>query len=106
SIIMLPEGHRTRDGKLLPFMRGPFMLALKTKTDIVPMAMIGAYDIKKVTHWLVKPGTITLVFGDIIRYQDFKQMNSKQLKEFVKNQIQRLIDNHSASAKERMIFDG
>lgn len=95
SIIILPEGHRTKDGKLLPFMRGPFMMALKTKVDIVPVVMIGAYKIKKVTHWLVKPGKVKLVFGDIIPYQLIKDMSSKELKEYVKNNIQELIDAHS-----------
>lgn len=95
SIIILPEGHRTRDGKMLPFMRGPFMLTQKTKADIVPMAMIGAYEIKKVKHWLIKPGKIKLVFGDVILHQDVKNKNSKELKDFVNSKIQQLIDENS-----------
>ncbi len=95
SIIILPEGHRTRDGKMLPFMRGPFMLALNTKADIIPMAMIGAFKIKKTKHWLIQPGKVKLVFGEVISFQEIKDKNSKELRDFVRNKIQQLIDQHS-----------
>ncbi|NOZ63294.1 MAG: 1-acyl-sn-glycerol-3-phosphate acyltransferase [Calditrichaeota bacterium] len=99
SIIILPEGHRTRNGKLLPFMRGPFLLALRAKADIVPMAMIGSFEIKKVKQSRIRPGKIKVVFGDAIRYEDFHHLNSKQLKEHVRQEMQKLID--SFSAKDR-----
>ena len=95
SIIILPEGHRTRDGELRPFMRGPFILALRTKTDIVPVAMIDLFKIKKVTHWLIRPGKVKLVFGDPIRYEEISHLDSKQLKELVQKKMQDLIDSHS-----------
>ncbi len=95
SIIILPEGHRTRDGNLLPFMRGPFLLVQKTKADIVPLAMIGTYEVKKVTHWLVKPGKIKLVTGDIIKYDTVKEMSTKELRDYVREKFLQLIDEHS-----------
>ena len=94
SIIILPEGHRTRDGKLLPFMRGPFLMAKKAKADIVPTAMIGAFKIKRVKHWLVRPGTVRFVVGDVIPYQSFKNLSTHKLKDLVKDRIQRLIDEN------------
>ncbi|MBN1154730.1 1-acyl-sn-glycerol-3-phosphate acyltransferase [candidate division KSB1 bacterium] len=95
SIIILPEGHRTRDGKLLPFMRGPFLMAQKARTDIVATAMVGAYNIKRVSHWLIKPGTVKFVIGDVIRYESFKTLSTHELKETVKESIQKLLDeNH------------
>jgi 1-acyl-sn-glycerol-3-phosphate acyltransferase len=94
SIIILPEGHRTKDGKLLPFMRGPFLMAKKAKADIVTTAMIGASKIKRVTHWLVKPGTVKFVFGDIISYEYFQDLSTHELKDLVKEKIQRLIDEN------------
>ncbi len=94
SIIILPEGHRTKDGNLLPFMRGPFLMAKKAKADIGPMAMIGAFEIKKVTHWLTRPGTVKFVIGDVIPYQSFKDLSTHALKDMVKNRIQKLIDEN------------
>lgn len=95
SIIILPEGHRTKNGKLLPFMRGPFLLAKKAGADIVPTAMIGMYKIKKVTHWLVRPGTVKFVFGDSIPYESFKDLSTRELKDMVKNRIQNLINENT-----------
>jgi len=94
SIIILPEGHRTKDGKLLPFMRGPFMMAKKAKADILPTAMIGAFQIKRVKHWLVKPGTVKFVIGDVIPYDTFKDLTTHELKDMVKHRIQKLIDEN------------
>ena len=94
SIIILPEGHRTRDGKLLPFMRGPFMMAKKAKADIVTSAMIGAYKIKRVKHWLVRPGIAKFVFGDIIAYEFYKDLSTHELKDLVREKIQKLIDEN------------
>jgi 1-acyl-sn-glycerol-3-phosphate acyltransferase len=91
SIIILPEGHRTRTGEMLPFMRGPFLLAQKTKADIVPLAIAGAFEIKKTGHWLIKPGTVKLIFGEVITHQETKHLPSKELKELVRDKIQHLL---------------
>jgi 1-acyl-sn-glycerol-3-phosphate acyltransferase len=94
SIIILPEGHRTRDGKLLPFMRGPFLMAKKAKVDIVTAAMIGAFQIKRVKHWLVKPGMVKFVIGDIITHESFKDLSTHELKDLVRKKIQKLINEN------------
>lgn len=94
SIIILPEGHRTKDGKLLPFMRGPFLLAQRARADIMPMAMIGAFEIKRVKHWLVRPGTVKLVIGDVVSAKAVENLSTKELRDLVREKIQRLIDNN------------
>ena len=96
SIIILPEGHRTRSGEMMTFMRGPFLLAQKAKADIVPMAIVGSFEIKKVTNILIKPGTIHLIFCKTIFYKDIKSLTSHELKDFVKDKIKNLIDNFNA----------
>lgn len=92
SIIILPEGHRTKDGKMIPFMRGPFLLAKRAKADIVPTAMIGAFEIKRVKHWLVKPGMLKFVIGDVISYEHYKDFSTHKLRDEVRDRIQNLID--------------
>ena len=44
SLILYPEGTRTRDGSLLPFKRGVFFLALKSRLPLVPMAVKGSFE--------------------------------------------------------------
>jgi len=96
SVIILPEGHRTRTGDMRTFMRGPFLLSQKAKADIVPIAIIGAYKIKSVNHWLIRPGTIHLVFGEKISNEKTKHLSSKDLKDLVKEKIQTLIDDSNS----------
>jgi len=97
SIIILPEGHRTKNDQLLPFMKGPFILSQNAKADIVPTAMVGAFQIKRVTHWLIQPGTMKFVFGDVIPYDFYKDMSPIELRDLVKNKIQNLIDTYRSS---------
>jgi 1-acyl-sn-glycerol-3-phosphate acyltransferase len=60
SIIILPEGTRTRDGNLGPFKRGGFHLALETGLDILPLVQTGAYRINRKGSLLVRPGKVDL----------------------------------------------
>jgi 1-acyl-sn-glycerol-3-phosphate acyltransferase len=41
-VTVYPEGTRSRDGRVLPFKKGPFMLALESQVPIVPVAVDGA----------------------------------------------------------------
>lgn len=58
SVIIFPEGTRTRDGKLLPFKRGGFLLAAKAGVPVVPVAICGSYAIN--------PGGALRLYGGAI----------------------------------------
>lgn len=45
NVWIAPEGTRSRDGSLLPFKKGGFMLALDTGATIVPVGIVGARDV-------------------------------------------------------------
>jgi long-chain acyl-CoA synthetase len=45
SLLLFPEGTRTRDGAMKPFKRGVAKLALETQTPILPISIKGAYQI-------------------------------------------------------------
>ncbi|MBO9541919.1 1-acyl-sn-glycerol-3-phosphate acyltransferase [bacterium] len=45
SVWIAPEGTRSRDGSLLPFKKGGFMLAFQTNAKIVPVGIVGARNI-------------------------------------------------------------
>lgn len=94
SILILPEGGRTLDGNLQPFKRGSFLLAKKAKVDLVPMAMVGAFDIKRKGNWIIRPGKMVLRFDQPIGYDQIRNMHIDAISALVREKILRLISVH------------
>src|SRR5574338_346430 len=62
SMMAYPEGTRSRDGKLLPFKKGPFHLAMDSGIPVVPVTIVGAHEVWPKGHFRITPGPITIVF--------------------------------------------
>jgi 1-acyl-sn-glycerol-3-phosphate acyltransferase len=62
NMTIFPEGTRSPNGRLLPFKKGPFHLAAETGFPIVPVTILGTYEMMPKSRLIVKPGTATLVF--------------------------------------------
>src|SRR5512146_971080 len=71
SMMAYPEGTRSRDGKLLPFKKGPFHLAMDSGIPVVPVTIIGAYEVWPKGHFRITPGKITIVFHPPMYPQKF-----------------------------------
>jgi 1-acyl-sn-glycerol-3-phosphate acyltransferase len=61
-MVIFPEGTRSVDGRLLPFKKGPFHLAIETGVPVVPVTILGTAECWPKGTWAMKPGTATLVF--------------------------------------------
>jgi 1-acyl-sn-glycerol-3-phosphate acyltransferase len=66
SMTIWPEGTRSRDGRLLPFKKGPFHLAIESGVPIVPITLVGTHEIWPKDEFVVHPGTATVIFHDPI----------------------------------------
>src|SRR5512146_3015700 len=62
SMMAYPEGTRSRDGKLLPFKKGPFHLAMDSGIPVVPVTIIGAHEVWPKGHFRITAGKITIMF--------------------------------------------
>ncbi len=65
------EGHRSFDGKLLPFKKGPFYLAEECGVPIVPVTIVGSLYVMPKKRFAIKPGTVTVIFHPPIEPKDF-----------------------------------
>jgi 1-acyl-sn-glycerol-3-phosphate acyltransferase len=65
------EGKRSFDGKLLPFKKGPFYLAMECGVPVVPITITGTHYIMPKTRFAIKPGIATVIFHPPIEPSDF-----------------------------------
>lgn len=61
SLIIWPEGHRSRDGRLRRFRNGAFRLAVQTGRPIVPVCIKGTYKLLPHGRRLLTPSRISMV---------------------------------------------
>ena len=71
NMTIFPEGTRSPDGRLMPFKKGPFHLAAETGFPIVPVTILGTYEMMPKGSSIVKSGTVTLVFHPPIDPRQF-----------------------------------
>ena len=65
------EGHRSFDGKLLPFKKGPFYLAMECGVPVVPVTITGTHYLMPKGRFAIKPGVATVIFHPPIEPADF-----------------------------------
>lgn len=63
SVVVFPEGTRTKDGNLLPFKKGGFLLAGKAEVPIVPFTITGSMAINPRNRIELYPGTLHIRFA-------------------------------------------
>lgn len=66
SVLLFAEGTRTRDGKLRPFKRGAFNLAVRAGIPVVPLTINGSFAILPKRSVNIRPGTVELILDSPI----------------------------------------
>jgi 1-acyl-sn-glycerol-3-phosphate acyltransferase len=72
NISTFPEGTRSRSGKLLPFKKGPFYLAMESGVPVVPISLWGSENMMSKGSLRIKPGTAHLTFHPAVYPAQFK----------------------------------
>jgi long-chain acyl-CoA synthetase len=70
SILIFPEGTETKDGSIQPFKAGIGLLVSELNVPVVPVMLRGLFEVKQRDQRFVKPGTVSVTFGEPLKFSD------------------------------------
>jgi 1-acyl-sn-glycerol-3-phosphate acyltransferase len=79
SMTIFIEGKRSYDGKLLPFKKGPFYLAMECGAPIVPITIVGSHYVMPKKRFAIKPGKVTAIFHEPVDPKQFTDRDALML---------------------------
>ncbi|MGH9452234.1 MAG: lysophospholipid acyltransferase family protein [Terriglobia bacterium] len=71
SFLVFPEGTRSEAGRLLPFKKGIFIMAVKAGAPIIPISISGSRKIMPKGKVLITPGEVRVTFHDPVMTEGF-----------------------------------
>jgi 1-acyl-sn-glycerol-3-phosphate acyltransferase len=89
-LVIFPEGGRTPDGEIKPFLPGAFFLALKAQVDIVPVALIGTYELLPMDTYHIKCRPLEMRVGDPISTAGLTMRDLEGVSEKVRRAMEEL----------------
>jgi 1-acyl-sn-glycerol-3-phosphate acyltransferase len=87
SVLIFPEGTRSRDGKIRPFKKGGFVLAIDSGVPIVPVVIKGTHVIMTKGKFRVNPGYVSMVIHKPIDTSVYTRETKEALIESVRRVI-------------------
>jgi 1-acyl-sn-glycerol-3-phosphate acyltransferase len=92
-LVIFPEGGRTRDGEVQSFLPGAFFLAIKAQAEIVPIALVGTFDLLPMNTYHIKCQPMEMRVGAPVSTAGFTVRDTEAVSAKVKAAIEAL---HSA----------
>jgi len=89
-LVIFPEGGRTPDGEIKPFMPGAFFLAIKAQVDIVPIALVGTYELLPMNTYHIKCRPLEMRVGEAISTAGYTSRDMETLSAKVKAAMEHL----------------
>ena len=87
NYLIFPEGTRSKNtNELLEFHNGSFRCATKTKCPVIPVALVDCY--KVLDQKGSKPVTVQIHYLEPIGYDEYKDLNTKELAALVRHRIE------------------
>lgn len=92
SVLIFPEGTRSPDGKLQPFKKGLFLIALKSQASILPITIRGTASILPKGQWHAHPGNVQIIIDRPIETIGFPAEKENELSERVRSTLLKNLD--------------
>jgi 1-acyl-sn-glycerol-3-phosphate acyltransferase len=97
SFLIFPEGTRTLDGRIGPFRRGGFFLALESGAPIVPVTITGTRELMPKGQWYARRGTVRVVFHEAVPVKGYTPETMSDIMDRVGTAILAVKDKGSGS---------
>ena len=94
-LMVFPEGGRSKTGELQEFMAGAFYVAIRAQAPVVPIAIVGTYELLPINSFHVIPGDVDLVIGEPIPTAGLRLRDIEKLAAQVRQVIAELYDSHA-----------
>jgi 1-acyl-sn-glycerol-3-phosphate acyltransferase len=78
-LVIFPEGGRTPDGEIKPFLPGALFLAIKAQVDIVPVALVGTFELLPMNTYHIKCRPLEMRVGHPISTSGYTVRNMDTL---------------------------
>jgi 1-acyl-sn-glycerol-3-phosphate acyltransferase len=89
-LVIYPEGGRTPDGDIKPFLPGAFFLAIKAQVDIVPVALVGTYELLPMDTYHIKCRPLEMRVGEPISTVGMTMRDMESVSEKVRKAMEEL----------------
>lgn len=89
-LVIFPEGGRTPDGYIKPFLQGAFFLAIKAQLDIVPVVLVGTYELLPMNTYHIKCRPLEMRVGDPISTAGLKMRDMEAVSARVQKAVEEL----------------
>ncbi|HKD83329.1 MAG TPA: lysophospholipid acyltransferase family protein [Terriglobales bacterium] len=94
-LVVFPEGGRSATGELQEFMGGAFYVAIRAQAPVVPMAIVGSYELLPINSFHMVPGEVALVIGEPIPTAGLRLRDMEKLATQVRQVIADLYDSQT-----------
>ena len=88
--VIFPEGGRTPDGEIKPFLPGALFLAIKAQVDIVPVALVGTFELLPMNTYHIKCRPLEMRVGEPISTTGYTVRNMEALSDRVHQAVEDL----------------
>ncbi|HEX8775324.1 MAG TPA: AMP-binding protein [Pyrinomonadaceae bacterium] len=85
SVLVFPEGKRSEDGHMNPFMTGIGVLATGLYAPVVPVRIEGLFKLKQQKKYFARPREVTILFGEPVR------LNGKEDSAWIANELEKQV---------------
>ena len=90
SVIIFPEGTRSKDGQILPFKKGGLILAMNLKMEVVPLGIIGTRTLIQ-NKFSSRNDTLKLIIGKPIKTSSLNYVDRNTFVKSVRSEVVKLV---------------